>query len=80
MPLALGQVAPLVQLLCSTYGQLRQIAPLVALVMVAVGLLVGLVSRGTVRTLSLVVTVLIALAILSFDNILGALGAGGGCP
>jgi hypothetical protein len=67
------------QLICLTY--LRQgLAPGVALVMVALGLLVALASGGSVRTASLVATVLIALAIVSFSSILGALGAGGGCP
>ena len=68
------------QLLCLTYLRLQGLAPAVALVMVALGLLVALASGGSVRTASLVATVLIALAIVSFSSILGALGAGGGCP
>jgi len=84
MSLSLAQVSnpasQLQQLICATYVQLQGFAGPAALVMVAVGLIVAMASGGMVRTVSLIVVVLIALAILSFNDILGALGAGGGCP
>lgn len=83
MPLSLAQVGSpaleLRQLICTTYTQLQSLAGPAALVMVGLGLVVAMAAGGNVRTVSLVVVVLVALAILSFNDVLGALGAGGGC-
>ena len=83
MALSLAQVSSpafeLRQLICSTYTQLQSLAGPAALVMLALGLVVAIAAGGNIRTVSLLVVVLIALAVLSFGDILGALGAGGGC-
>jgi|GEM_PF-3763230 len=68
------------QLICVTYTHLQSLAAPIALIVLAVGLLVAMVARGSVRIVSFALVVVLALAILSFNDILGALGAGGGCP
>ncbi len=70
----------LIGLICNTFHQLQNLAPLVALLWIAGWLLLALAfGGGALRVVSVFVAVVIGFAIMTFPTILGALGASGGC-
>jgi hypothetical protein len=68
-------------MICGTYHSLHDLAGPVLVVMLALNLVLAIAFvEGSWHPASLVVAALIALAITGIDQILAALGAGGGCP
>jgi hypothetical protein len=60
--------------LCQNYRALRDLAPFVALIVVAAALVHGLVIRRTALAVDLAVAVIIALIIMNLSAILGTFG------
>ncbi len=60
--------------LCQNYRALRDLAPFVALIVVAAALVHGLVIRRTALAVDLAVAVIIALIIMNLTAILGTFG------
>ena len=78
--MSLPNPGPLLSLICGTFAQLQELAPLVALLWIAAWLLLALaLGGGTLRTVSVFIAVVIGFAIMTLPRILAALGAGGGC-
>ena len=86
LPLTVAQIGlpdpgPITGLICGTFHSLHDLAGPVLVVMLALNLLLAIAfGEGAWQPASLVVAALIALAVIGIDQILTALGAGGGCP
>ena len=85
-PLTVAQIGlpdpgPITGMVCGAFHSLHDLAGPVLVVMLALNLLLAIAFReGSWHPASLVVAALIALAVMGIDQILAALGAGGGCP
>jgi hypothetical protein len=60
--------------LCQNYTALRDLAPFVALIVVAAALVHGLVIRRTALAVDLAVAIIIALIVMNLNTILGTFG------
>ena len=86
LPLTFAQIGlpdpgPITGMVCGAFHSLHDLAGPVLVVMLALNLLLAIAfGEGSWQPASLVVAVLIALAVNGIDQILTALGAGGGCP
>ncbi len=60
--------------LCQNFTALRDLAPFVALIVVAAALVHGLVIRRTALAVDLAVAIIIALIIINLNTILGTFG------
>jgi hypothetical protein len=77
---SLPDPGPLLRLICGTFAELQAVAPLVALLWIALWLLLALaLGGGALRAVSVFIAVVIGLTIMTLPSVLGALGAGGGC-
>ena len=86
LPLTFAQIGlpdpgPITGMVCGAFHSLHDLAGPVLVVMLALNLMLAIAFReGSWHPASLVVAALIALAVMGIDQILAALGAGGGCP
>ena len=86
LPLTVAQIGlpdpgPITGMVCGAFHSLHDLAGPVLVVMLALNLLLAIAfGEGAWHPASLVVAALIALAVIGIDQILAALGAGGGCP
>jgi len=65
--------------LCQNYRALRDLAPFVALIVIAAALVHGLVIRRTALAVDLAVAVIIALIVMNLTAILGTFGLAVSC-
>jgi hypothetical protein len=65
--------------LCQNFTALRDLAPFVALIVVAAALVHGLVVRRTALAVDLAVSIIIALIVMNLNTILGTFGLSVSC-
>ncbi len=65
--------------LCQNFTALRDLAPFVALIVVAAALVHGLVIRRTALAVDLAVSIIIALIVMNLNTILGTFGLSVSC-